>query len=53
MEMLPAKIRDENCAARYSRELRNQNGKHLVNLYESNLWDTSHSELARTFVQII
>ena len=40
MEMLPAKIRDENCAARYSRELRNQNGKHLVNLYESTIFGT-------------
>ena len=30
----------ENCTRRYSRGLRNQNGEHLVNLCESNIFET-------------
>ena len=32
--------RKENITVRYSRGLRNQNGKHLVNIYESNIVET-------------
>ena len=30
----------ENITGRYSRGLRNQNGEHLVNIYESNILET-------------
>ena len=32
MQVLPAKRLEESCTGRYLRELRIQNGKHLVNL---------------------
>ena len=35
MQVLVAKRQEEICTERYSKELRNQNGQHLVNLYES------------------
>ena len=35
-----SKRREENCRAKYSRKLRNQNGEHPVNLYESNILET-------------
>ena len=31
---------EENCLARYSRRLRNQNGEHFKNPYESNILET-------------
>ena len=38
-----SKRREENCTERYLRESRNQNGEYLVNLYESDILETSHS----------
>ena len=34
MQVLLAKRREETCTERYLRGLRNQNGKHLVNLVD-------------------
>ena len=31
---------EENCLGRYSRRLRNQNGEHLINPYESNMLES-------------
>ena len=35
-----SKRRDENCTRRYLRGLRNQNGKHLVNLCQPDILET-------------
>ena len=54
MQVLPARRQEENYIKRYSKELINQNDKHLVNLCELNNFETqvillnSYSELART-----
>ena len=39
MQVLPAKVKDKkkNCTGRYSRGLRNQNGEHVVSVFESNV----------------
>ena len=37
MQVLPAKRRGENYTGRYSRELKSQNGKYLVNPCELNI----------------
>ena len=34
------KKQEKNCTRRYLRELRNQNGEHLVDICESNIFDT-------------
>ena len=44
MQVLPAKRQDENSTGRYSKRLINQNGDHLVNLYESN-FKTIHTSM--------
>ena len=36
----PSKRREENYSGKYSRELSNQNGEHLLNLCESNILET-------------
>ena len=53
MQVLPAQRQEKNCTGGYLNLLKNQNGKHLVNLYESNNLKTQvifprGSELART-----
>ena len=40
MQVLPAKVREGNWKRRCTIGLRNQNGKHLVNLCESNIIET-------------
>ena len=40
MQVLPAKRREETCAKRHLKGLKNQNGEHLVNLCESNILKT-------------
>ena len=40
MQVLPARRQEENYTWRYSKGLKNQNGKYLVNLYESNDLET-------------
>ena len=42
MQVLPVKRQEEDCTGRYSRRLENQNGKYLVNLFESINLETSH-----------
>ena len=37
---MPTKRQEENYIGRYSKGLSNQNGEHLVNLYESNNFET-------------
>ena len=40
MQLFPAKIKEEKCTGRYPKGLQNQNGEHLVNLCESNNFET-------------
>ena len=42
MEVLPAKRQEEYWTERYSKGLKNQNGRYLVNLFESNNLETGH-----------
>ena len=55
MRVLQAKSQEKNCTGRYSKGLKNQNGKYLVNLCESINLETQLifpmvRELARTLV---
>ena len=60
MQVLSAKKQEENCTGRYSKGLRNQNENDLVNLCESNNFETQvigtpslnnyNGELARTLI---
>ena len=39
-DLAQARRQEENCTRRYSEKLSNQNGEHIVNLCESNYFET-------------
>ena len=40
IQMFSAKRQEDNCTGRYMEELKNQNGEHLVSLWESDNLET-------------